>query len=205
MALLVATSGNTPRTGTHRHRAADAPADAQHSSITPAPAASAGPTIGAQPPTTTTTIAARTTSDATGSHTSLLSSPPGGVGTPTTTAPPNVTTTTVAPATTTTTAPPASSPNDRTQTEGILNPPLQRSNGFAFTGNGQTTISVTWSGSTYLTLDASCPSGGQSAGGTSAMQVTLPAASGSCLATVSEPASESTALTYTITIGPAGG
>jgi hypothetical protein len=207
MALLVATSGNTPRAGTHRHRAADAPADAQHSSITPAPAASAGATTGAQPPTTTTTtIAARTTSDANGSHTSLLSSPPpGGVGTPTTAAPPNVTTTTVAPATTTTTAPPASSPNDRTQTEGILNPPLQRSNGFAFTGNGPTTISVTWSGSTYLTLDASCPSGGQSAGGTSAMQVTLPAASGSCLATVSEPASESTALTYTITIGPAGG
>jgi hypothetical protein len=37
------------------------------------------------------------------------------------------------------------------------------------------------------------------------MAVTLPTASGNCLATVSEPASESTALTYTITIGPAGG
>jgi hypothetical protein len=118
-----------------------------------------------------------------------------------------VTTTTVVPATTTTTTttPPASSANDRTQTQGILNPPQQRSNGFAFTGNGPTAISVIWSGSTYLTLDVSCPSGSQNAGGTSAMAVTLPTASGSCLATVSEPASESTALTYTITIGPAGG
>ena len=66
-------------------------------------------------------------------------------------------------------------------------------------------MSVIWSGSTYLTLDVSCPSGSQSVGGTSVMQATLPDASGSCLATVSEPASESVALTYTITIGPAGG
>ncbi|HEX3332802.1 MAG TPA: hypothetical protein VHS57_00565, partial [Acidimicrobiales bacterium] len=115
------------------------------------------------------------------------------------------TTAAAATAATTTTAPPASSPNDRTQTQGILNPPGQRSNGFSFTGNGPTTVSVLWSGSTYLTMVVSCPSGSQSVGGTSAMQTTLPNASGSCLATVSEPTSESTALTYTITIGPAGG
>jgi hypothetical protein len=125
----------------------------------------------------------------------------------TTIAPASVTGTTAAAVatTTTTTTDAASSPNDRTQTQGILNPPLQRSNGFAFTGRGPTVISVSWSGSTYLTLVASCPSGSQNVGGTSVMAVTLPNASGSCLATVSEPASESTALTYTITIGPAGG
>jgi hypothetical protein len=206
MALLVATAGNTPRAHTHQHGVADAPADAQHHSRAPSPAPSTGATNGArQSPASTTTTAAHATSDSTGSDTSLLSSgPPGGVVTPTT-APPNVTTTTVAPATTTTTTAAGSSPNDLTQTQGILNPPQQRSNGFAFTGNGQTTISVLWSGSTYLTLVVSCPSGSQSAGGTSAMTVTLPTASGSCLATVSEPASESTALTYTITIDPAGG
>jgi hypothetical protein len=33
----------------------------------------------------------------------------------------------------------------------------------------------------------------------------LPDAGGSCLATVTEPASETTSLTYTISIGPAGG
>jgi hypothetical protein len=37
------------------------------------------------------------------------------------------------------------------------------------------------------------------------MAASLPDASGSCLATVSEPASETTTLTYAISIGPAGG
>jgi len=54
-------------------------------------------------------------------------------------------------------------------------------------------------------MQVSCPSGTQNVGGSSAMAASLPDASGSCLATVSEPTSESTALTYTITIGPAGG
>jgi len=206
MALLVATTGNTPRTDKHRHGVADAPADAQHTSL--APGTSPGATsCSRQSPatTTTTTTAARATSDTTRSTTSLLSSPPSREGVTPTTEPPSVTTTTVAPATTTPTPAAATPPNDRTQTQGILNPPQQRSNSFAFTGNGPTTISVIWSGSTYLTLDVSCPNGSQNAGGTAAMAVTLPNASGSCLATVSEPASESTALTYTITIGPAGG
>ena len=205
MALLVATADNAPRTGKHKHGVADAPSDAQHPSLAPAPA-STGPAGGARPsPATTTTTAVRATSDTTRPTTSLLSTPPAPRVVTPTTAPPSVTTSTVAPTTTTTTTVAASSPNDRTQTQGILNPPQQRSNSFAFTGNGPTTISVIWSGSTYLTLDVSCPNGSQNAGGTAAMAVTLPNASGSCLATVSEPASESTALTYTITIGPAGG
>ncbi len=66
-------------------------------------------------------------------------------------------------------------------------------------------ISVLWSGTTYLTMTVSCPSGSQSVGGTSAMAASLSQASGSCRATVTEPSSESVALTYTISIGPAGG
>ena len=66
-------------------------------------------------------------------------------------------------------------------------------------------ISVLWSGTTYLTMTVTCPNGAQNVGGTSAMEASLPDASGSCRATVSEPSSETTALTYTITIGPAGG
>jgi hypothetical protein len=96
-------------------------------------------------------------------------------------------------------------PADRTQTLGYLNPPLQMSNGYGFTGTGPMEISVLWSGTTYLTMQVSCPNGSQSVGGTSAMAASVPNASGSCLATVSEPASESASLTYTITIGPAGG
>ena len=66
-------------------------------------------------------------------------------------------------------------------------------------------ISVVWSGNTYLTMEVTCPGGSQSVGGSSAMAASLPDASGNCLATVSEPASESVSLTYTITISPAGG
>ena len=121
---------------------------------------------------------------------------------------PSVTTTTVAPATHDHDhgrAPSPSVPADRTQTQGYLNPPLQTSNQYGFTGTGAMEISVVWSGNTYLTMEVSCPSGDQSVGGTSAMAASLPDASGSCLATVSEPTSETMSLTYTITIGPAGG
>ena len=96
-------------------------------------------------------------------------------------------------------------PADRTQTQGYLNPPTEPSNKFGFTGTGAMEISVVWSGNTYLTMEVSCPSGGQSVGGTAAMAASLPDASGSCLATVSEPTSETASLTYTISIGPAGG
>ena len=91
------------------------------------------------------------------------------------------------------------------QTQGYLDPPLQPSNGYGFTGTGAMQISVFWSGTTYLTMTVSCPSGNQSVGGTSAMAASLADASGNCRATVSEPSSESAALTYTISIGPAGG
>jgi hypothetical protein len=67
------------------------------------------------------------------------------------------------------------------------------------------TVSVVWSSPTYLTLTVGCGGPVQSVGGTTAMRATLPDAAGSCGATVSEPSSESTALTYTITIGPSGG
>jgi len=131
---------------------------------------------------------------------------PGAAGAPQ--AAPSVTTTTLAPApatTTTSTEPSAAVAADRTQTQGYLNPPLQSSNQFGFTGAGAMEVSVVWSGNTYLTMEVSCPSGNQSVGGTSAMAASLPDASGNCLATVSEPTSESTSLTYTISIGPAGG
>ena len=93
---------------------------------------------------------------------------------------PSVTTTTV-PATTTT-SPALPQPADRMQTQGYLDPPLQPSNGYGFTGTGAMQISVLWSGSTYLTMTVSCPSGNQSVGGTSAMAASLSGASGSCRA-----------------------
>ncbi len=79
------------------------------------------------------------------------------------------------------------------------------SHGYAFTGTGAMQVAVVWSGNTYLTMVVSCPSGSQSVGGTSAMAADLPDATGACMATVTEPSSEAVALSYTITIGPAGG
>ena len=76
---------------------------------------------------------------------------------------------------------------------------------FAVNGSGPTEISVVWSASVYLTMTVSCPSGSQTVGGTTAMETSIPDAGSACQATVSEPSSESTSLTYTITIGPAGG
>jgi len=163
--------------------------------------------------TTSTSSPVSAPAGAGGSGTSLLSTHTPGTGsntspaaasglTTTTSAPP--TTTTSAPTTTTTSASPAA-PADRTQTQGYLNPPLHASNGYGFTGTGAMEVSVLWSGTTYLTMQVSCPNGSQSVGGTSAMAASLPNASGSCVATVSEPPSENASLTYTITIGPAGG
>jgi hypothetical protein len=96
-------------------------------------------------------------------------------------------------------------PADRTQATGYLDPPLQTSGEYAFTGTGAMEVSVLWSGDTYLTMAVSCPEGSQSVGGTSAMAASLPSTGGDCTATVQEPASETASLTYTITIGPAGG
>jgi hypothetical protein len=108
------------------------------------------------------------------------------------------------PTTTTTSAAPTALPADRTQAEGYLDPPLQNSGVFVVNGSGPTEVSVLWSTPVYLTMTVSCPDTSQTVGGTTAMQTSLPDASG-CQATVSEPPSESSSLTYTVTIGPAGG
>jgi hypothetical protein len=227
MALLVATAGGAPRVPQPKGGPSEA---AVH--IAPGPgllwsAGAGGDTGGGgsakartnpNPNTTTTTpttaIGTTTTTTATVAQPSsgtaeiatthltsgtagVVSSPPAGA--------PSVTTTTAAAPTTTTTAGSTAVPADRTQTQGYLNPPGEPSNKFGFAGTGPMQISVVWSGNTYLTMQVSCANGGQNVGGTAAMAASLPDASGGCLATVSEPTSETTSLTYTISIGPAGG
>jgi hypothetical protein len=204
MALLVATAGSK---ATAPHRGGDAARVAARIAARPGAhhAAGAGPAPTAPTTTTSTTTTSAPPSGATDVASSVRPTvTPDTAGAPPAAAP-SATTTTLAPAATTTTEPGAAVAADRTQTQGYLNPPLQPSNQFGFTGAGAMEVSVVWSGNTYLTMEVSCPSGDQSVGGTSAMAASLPDASGSCLATVSEPTSESTSLTYTITIGPAGG
>jgi hypothetical protein len=210
MALLVATAGSEPA-APRREGAPSQTAAHIAGTGTGADPGHHGPS-GAAPSTSTTTTTTTVTLPPAGvtdvAASQRTTGPSGAASAPPVVAP-SVTTTTVAPApaatTTTTSEPSASVAADRTQTQGYLNPPLQPSNQFGFTGSGAMEVSVVWSGSTYLTMDVNCPSGDQSVGGTSAMAASLPDASGNCLATVSEPTSESTSLTYTITIGPAGG
>ncbi len=201
MALLVATAGSTPQAKGRGHTPARAAAGLTTRTATGRPDPAARTT--APPTTTTTTAPTPSTAGPSEVGSSLLSTrTPDTLSTPETA--PAATTTTLAPATTTT-LPGASLPADRTQTQGYLDPPVHTSNEYGFTGTGAMAISVLWWGDTYLTMEVSCPNGSQSVGGTSAMAAPLPDATGSCLATVSEPASETTSLTYTITIGPAGG
>jgi hypothetical protein len=109
------------------------------------------------------------------------------------------TTTTSAPATTTTTQ--AVLPADRSEDEGYLAPPGETAQVFDFSGSG--TISVLWSGDVYLKMTVVCPNGSQTIGGTGGIQMPVDS-TGTCQATVSEPAPESTAVTFNIS-GPAGG
>jgi hypothetical protein len=214
MALLVATAGGAARAPQPKGRPSEAAAR-----IAPGPgllwSAGAGGGAKAHPTTTTTTTivttttttapAVRTSSGNAQVATTHLTSGTAGVASSPSVGAPSATTTTVpAPATTTTVGSPVV-PADRTQTQGYLNPPTEPSNKFGFAGTGPMEISVVWSGNTYLTMQVSCASGGQNVGGTTAMAASLPDASGSCLATVSEPTTETTSLTYTISIGPAGG
>ncbi len=208
IALLVATAGGTPRATRRSGGSAQA---AARVGLGPGADRRAGRAKGesrSTTATTTTTITptiapAPSSSRSAGGGTALLSSGiPPVLSTPQPAAT-SVTTTTQAPPAATTTTEPSAVPADRTQ--GYLDPPLETSNKYGFTGTGAMEISVVWSGDTYLTMEVSCANGSQNVGGTSAMAASLPDATGSCLATVSEPASETTSLTYTISIGPSGG
>jgi hypothetical protein len=132
----------------------------------------------------------------------------GAGGSDSTVDPPASTTTTTytpSPPTTSTSAPPTALAADRSQTEGYFDPPLQTSGQYEVNGSGPTEVSVLWSAPVYLTMTVTCPSGSQTVGGTTAMETSVPDASAGCQATVSEPSTESTSLTYSVTFGPAGG
>ena len=205
MALLVATSGNAKRVpvGAGAHRLGDA--QSSESQGVRGTGASSRSTSTARS-TTTTTVAPTNANTAgtalTSTHAATVPTTEPAVS-GTAPGPGPATTTTVAPPTTTTV--PSQPAVGAGSHQGVIEPPAQRSSSVGFSGTGAMQVSVVWSGPTYLTMQVSCPSGTQNVGGSSAMAASLPDASGNCLATVSEPASESTALTYTITIGPAGG
>ncbi len=109
---------------------------------------------------------------------------------------------TAAPATTTTTT---GAGAGSTVYPGYLQPPVNSSTTYAFTGQGPTRITVTWSNGTYLTMAVSCSGFSQNTGGSSALSMSIPDAQGACQATLAEPASETVTLSYTLTITPGSG
>lgn len=216
MALLVATAGGSPHRPAQPGGArADSPVTAGHPprSTASAPRSPVTTTTTSTDPRTphgSTPEASAPLTEVPGPDTALTahrlaasSAPASGAPATTTSAPPAP----PAPPTTTptTAAPSVAQPADRTQSEGYLDPPAQTSTGFGFTATGAMNVSVVWSGPTYLSMTVSCANGTQTVGGSSAMEASLPAGAGDCRATVSEPATESAAVTFTISIGPAGG
>ncbi|MHB8320264.1 MAG: hypothetical protein ACYDEP_13740 [Acidimicrobiales bacterium] len=68
------------------------------------------------------------------------------------------------------------------------------------TGSGEITANATWTGSTDLTLRIQCGSSANSATGPSGLSVADTSSAGTCYATISEPTSANTTVSYTLTI-----
>ena len=198
IALLVETSG--PRGshgGTLRAQTAAVTANRGHAASSRRGASVPAGQAGALSSTTTTTTKPAPTSVPSTTAPVVVAHTAGTTVTPPTVAP-STTTTTAAPTTTTTQV---ALPSDRSEDEGYLTPPGQTAQVFDFSGSG--TISVLWSGDVYLSMTVACPDGSQTQGGTGGIAIAIDSTA-SCQATVSEPSSESTAVTFDIS-GPDGG
>ena len=88
--------------------------------------------------------------------------------------------------------------------QGFLEPPDDTTAIYTFNGTGLTTVTVTWTPQVELTLTATCADGTQSGDGDGTLELTLPDAQGTCQLTLSEPASETADVTFTLTITPSG-
>jgi hypothetical protein len=88
---------------------------------------------------------------------------------------------------------------------GYLQQPDDASASFPFTGAGAMRVSVTWFPTTTLSLDVSCPDGSATSEGASSVAVVLPDADGDCELTLKETLVQYDAVSYTLTIAPAGG
>jgi hypothetical protein len=163
---------------------------------------------------TSNTVAPRptvTTSTNSSSSTVIEQSATQPVTTTRTTSPPTVvatsTPTTVVATTTTTSTAGSGTGNSPMQTsakndQGFLEPPDDTTAIYTFNGTGLTTVTVTWTPQVELTLTATCADGTQSGEGGGSLELTLPDAQGACQLTLSEPASESADVTYSLTITP---
>jgi hypothetical protein len=118
--------------------------------------------------------------------------------------PATATTTTTSVTTTTVGSGVGSGPSPQTRTQqGYLQPPDNTSAMYTFTADGPTQVSVSWATADTLLLSVTCPSGTVNEQGSSSVTITTADTSGQCQATLSEPASDSSTVSYDITIEPA--
>jgi hypothetical protein len=187
MALIAATAARTG--GTSNGPRLPKPSGARASTTTSRPAAASSshsstvPSVSSTSPSSPLVATGSTTAPATRTPNAITTSPP-----------------TTAAAVSNTTTPPG------VTNQGYLQPSLNNSSAtYSFTGQGPSRVSVTWSGSTYLTLQVTCTGFNQSTGGSSAMALSIPNAQGQCQATLSEPTTENTTVSYTLSVTPTGG
>ncbi len=124
---------------------------------------------------------------------------------PTTTGATTSTTTSTTGSTTTSTtgsAPAQPAPQTRS---GNLQQPYDATANEAFTGAGAMRISASWSPTDSMSLSVSCPDGSQTAEGTTSAAVVILDADGPCNLTLKILLVQYDAISYTLTIAPAGG
>ena len=121
------------------------------------------------------------------------------------------TTASTAPTTTTTTSPAGSSVGAApvqpapTVITGDLQQPDDATNSYTFTGAGSMRVTATWPTSPTLSLTVVCPESTQTAQGSSTVTVVLSVADGMCEVTLKELVVQYDAVSYQLTIAPAGG
>jgi hypothetical protein len=115
------------------------------------------------------------------------------------------TTSTTAPASPTSTTTTTQASSGEAVYPGYLQPPSDTSTTYRFNGEGTTEVSVTWSSSTYLSLNVTCSGFNQTTGGSSVISMSIPDAQGTCQAVLSEPAPANAVVSYTLTVNPSSG
>jgi cytoskeletal protein RodZ len=209
LALVAATAGQ-PR-GPDHHRTVAAPSNGRpatsSTTSTSASTTTTAPGLGAGlvTPSTSSPAIAPETSSATGGAkpqvvTSLSATPPS--------APAATTTTTTAPpsGSTVAAAPPPPAPVTVTVTEyGDLQYPYDATATRPFVGAGSMRVTATWPTTPTVSLTVTCPAGTLTSKGSLSVTVLVPDADGPCTYTLKELLVQYAAVSYTLTIAPAGG
>jgi hypothetical protein len=88
---------------------------------------------------------------------------------------------------------------------GYLQEPDDSTNSYTFIGAGTMQVTATWPTTPTVSLTVVCPESTQTAKGSTSVTVTIPVADGTCEVTLKELVVQWDAVSYRLTIAPAGG